>query len=98
MECLCCNFIKFIDGIGSKGHVASYVHTNGGKSNASGGQDCNSSIARVNHTQSLDAIKRMNYCFRQDILGEKCPAFEKLAKYYNVPALRRDTDESTPVN
>ena len=59
------------------------------KINAYSIQDQNGSIAHVNPTQSLDAIKGMNYCL---------PAFENPAKYYNVPALRRDTDESAPVN
>ena len=40
----------------------------------------------------------MNYYFRWGVLGEKFPAFENTAYCYNVPALRRDTDESTPVN
>jgi len=40
----------------------------------------------------------MNYRFRWGILGEKFPAFDNPENYYNVPALRRDTDESAPVN
>ena len=48
--------------------------------------------------QSLDAIKGMNYCFRWGVLGGKCPAFENPENYHNVPALRRDADESSPFN
>ena len=74
------------------------MNANGGKSNASGRQDYNGSIAHVNPMQSLDAIKGMNYCFRWGILVKNFPAFENPVNYYNVPALRRDTDESAPVN
>ena len=87
MECLCCNFIKFINGIGSKGHVTRCVHTNGLKSNASGRQDHNGSISHVNHMQSLDAIKVMNYCTKQGVLGENFPAYENPENYYIVEVL-----------
>ena len=74
------------------------MFNDGRKINASGRQECNGSIAHANPMQSLDAIKGMNYCFRWGVLGECFPAFDNPENYYNVPALRRDTDESEPVN
>ena len=98
MEYLVCNFLKDMPGIGSNGHVASCVFTNGGKTNASGKLDYSGSVAHTNPIQSLDAIKGMNYFFRWNVIGEKFPDFTKPEHYYNVPSLRKDTDESTSIN
>ena len=51
MEYLACNFLKDMPGIGSNGHVASRVFTNGGKKNATGKLDYSGSVAHANPTQ-----------------------------------------------
>ena len=98
MEYLACNFLKDMPGIGSNCHVASCVLTIGSKTNASGKMDCSGSVAHANQTQSLDAIKVMNYFFQWNILGENFPYFSEPANYYNIPSFHNDTDESASID
>ena len=98
LEFLCCNFLKFLPGIGPKGQVASCVFNNGGKSDSSGRLDHNGSVAHLNSMQSMDAIKGMNYFFRYDCIGERFPDFSNPENYHNVPSLRKDADETESIN
>ena len=60
MECLVCNFLKELPGIGSKGHVASCVFSNGDKRNDLGKLNYNGSVAHLNPMLSADALTGMN--------------------------------------
>ena len=40
----------------------------------------------------------MHYFFRWNVIGEIFLDFSKPENYYNVPSLRKDTDESTSIN
>ena len=98
MECLACDFLKELLGIVSKEHVTSCAFSNGSKSNVSGELDCNGSIAHLNPMQSTGALKGVHHFFRWNVLGEAFPDFTLPCNHYDVPALRRDTDETTAIN
>ena len=59
-ECLFCNFLKELPGVGQNGHIAISAFSNGGKSNPSGKLYFHGSIAHTNPTQSVDVLKGLN--------------------------------------
>ena len=98
MEHLVCNFFKELPVIGPKEHVASCGFSNGGKSNAPGELNYNGSVAHSNSMQHTDVLKGMNCFFRWSLSGEAFPDFALPCNYHNVPALRKDIDETTSIN
>ena len=72
--------------------------SNGGESNASVKLDHDGSAAHLNPTQSVDTLKGMNHFFHWNSLGESFLDFTFSYNHHNAPALRRDTDETTPIS
>ena len=68
------------------------------KTNASGKLDYSGSVAHANPTHSLDVIKGVHYFFRWSVLREAFPVFSEPSNCCNATTLRKDTDESTPID